>query len=324
MNRHGQNSWILYALAAAALLWMLTIPGWMQDAETQNPAATAEVATEIVLTTVLTEAPTLEPTSILTEIPTDTAAPEPVIPILPTEDITPVPPEATTEVTVAPVESESTPEVTAEATVEIPILPTEEITLLPPEATAEVTVTPVESESTPTLTPLPVLTLVGLAHYQNRLPDDAGIVVTVRALNGQILSQTLTAANGVYSVAIPVNAGYWLRLAAAQHRPVELLLLPDTLPPEMWLAGGDLNQDGCINQIDVDLITQDFMLTESLSDINQDGMVSAVDIAILTGNFDAACTVAPDAALPSPTRTAAPEATAEPAPEVTPESTNAG
>lgn len=277
-------------LCSAVMLLISLIPGEMQETPdpavmispvpdtTLSPTTTPDVlpAATVTVELLLNETATFEP------IVTSSATIEPELTLETTAEVTAMlPPAAITDQATAVVEM--TPEVTVDAEVTVPPDDTATSTL---EAvlTASATNTPA-----PASTSLPLITLIGLAHYQNRLPDDADILVTVRDLGGSIISQALTNAGGMYQVQIPADATYWLKLEASQHQRVELLLAVNSLPPEMWLAGGDLNQDGCIDQADIDLITAAFSSGAMDTDINQDGLISAIDIAILTGNYQTTC-----------------------------------
>src|SRR5262249_30067477 len=148
---------------------------------------------------------------------------------------------------------------------------------------------------TPSATPLPMMLLVGLAHYQNRPPDDAGILVTVSDLQGNLINQATTNNAGIYQVFIPPNAPFVLRITAPRHLAYETVMAAGAIPAEVSLPGGDLNQDGCVNWQDVSQITAAFSTVAPDVDINNDGLVDAADIAILTGNYQEAC--APSIAL---------------------------
>lgn len=230
--------------------------------------AAADLTVEAPVATSLPDIATLTATGTL-EMPVSATPPEM------TDELTSLPSETATAI------AEFTPEVTAEIT------PDEPAAIATPEATAtDMSASPI---LLPSGTPLDRVQLVGLAHYQNRLPDDAGIVAMVHDSQGNLVSQTMTDAAGVFTLEIPAQEPYRLSLAAPQHLQIELVLPANSLPSELWLAGGDLNQDGCINQQDIDLVTAEFLLFAPAADINRDGVVSSIDIAVLTGNYQAEC-----------------------------------
>jgi hypothetical protein len=193
---------------------------------------------------------------------------------------------------------EPAPSLTSEATeaVEILPLPENEATEEPiplaeftpePELSATATVSPLEPAATMTATQAPSQLLTGVVRYQRRVPDDSGISVFVVSLQGELLATAQTDATGSYLLAVPVDVPYLLYVTAPLHRPYTLLVEPGEMLPEMTLAGGDLNADGCIDTLDLALLTAQFGLTAMPeSDISGDGVTDASDLAILTGNFD--------------------------------------
>jgi hypothetical protein len=95
------------------------------------------------------------------------------------------------------------------------------------------------------------------------------------------------------------------------HRRVQFLLIGDEQIPDVVLAGGDLDADGCIGQIDLALFMSLFNSASiSQGDITGDGIVGAADFAVLTGNYGNSCflveptpfaTLFPVSPVPSPT-----------------------
>jgi hypothetical protein len=193
---------------------------------------------------------------------------------------------------------EPAPSLTPEATEAVEILPlpeneaTEEPTPLveftpEPEPSATATVSPLEPSVTMTATETLAQLLTGIVRYQSRVPDDSGISVFAYSLLGELLATAQTDATGSYLLAVPVEVPYLLYVTAPLHRPYTLLVEPGEMLPEMTLAGGDLDGDGCIDTLDLALLTAQFGLTAMTeSDISGDGVTDASDLAILTGNFD--------------------------------------
>ncbi|MBZ0305798.1 MAG: hypothetical protein K8I82_06990, partial [Anaerolineae bacterium] len=146
----------------------------------------------------------------------------------------------------------------------------------------------------PTPSPTPMLVPVeGQAVYQNHQPDNLGINIQVLDADGVVLYASQTQADGKFMVEVPAEFPFRLTVDAPKHRPFEVTLEPGQPLPEIILAGGDLNDDGCINVQDIELISSILESTMDLvADINGDEMTGAADLAILTGNFDAACTPA--------------------------------
>jgi hypothetical protein len=126
--------------------------------------------------------------------------------------------------------------------------------------------------------------------YQHRLPDHSGIQVTAVSTTGIVLNATFTDASGTYVMLLPADQPYQLIIEARLHRRIEVLVQPGGLPAPVELAGGDLNQDGCVGVTDLNLLTAQFDVANSTTtDINGDGITEAADLAILAGNFASDC-----------------------------------
>ncbi len=135
------------------------------------------------------------------------------------------------------------------------------------------------------------LTLVsGRVIYQNRLPNDSGIVIEVWSANHQQLAVAISDDNGGYTVHVPNDEPLRFVFKAPLHRMNAFILQPLEVPPLMILAGGDLNQDGCIGEQDVAILKAYFNQSNTpYSDINGDNLTDIADLAILSGNYDAMC-----------------------------------
>lgn len=220
----------------------------------------------------LTATPSLTTTSTPTETPTPTATP------LPSEE-----PSASPTLTLTPTPDSTLPEVT---TTDAP------------------TVTPTSTPTQP---------LVGFARYQNRAPDQGGITVTVLSSERVVLATTTTDSYGLFEIVVPGGVFYWLVIDAPLHQLVVLSMEPDSMLPEtVTLAGGDLDDDGCINTTDLALLTASFGAERSEhTDINADDRTDLTDLAILSGNYDPECIPVPGL-IPTATPTATPESTLTP------------
>ena len=295
------------------------------DSTAQDAEQTAEPpASSPTLTATPPEIPTATSTSTLAETPTSTST----LTETPTSTLTETAaPTVTVEITV-----ETTPEPivtlfptetpTASATAVITLTET-------PTAEETVTLTPTDTATaSPTATAERLLIAVqGAAHYQYRQPNDAGIRVSILDVNRVLLILTTTDEAGNYAAFIPADEAYWLLVEAPLHRRFATLVQPGEALPVVVLAGGDLNQDGCVGLSDITLLTGQFDLPNSpQSDINGDGVTEASDLAILAGNFDTTCET-PPVAVPTAEATieTTPEATADQSPtaEVTLEVTAA-
>jgi hypothetical protein len=74
----------------------------------------------------------------------------------------------------------------------------------------------------------------------------------------------------------------WEKLTALQQE--ELAKAKNTFVSEELLKQADLNQDGTINQSDIDIMNESFLNIDSKSleaDLNQDGRVDTADYALL-------------------------------------------
>ncbi len=191
--------------------------------------------------------------------------------------------------------------------------------LLAQEATPEVTADMPLPEPTATLGGVPLQFISSQATYQNRLPDNAGINIQILDNDLKLLGTAVTDAQGVYTVATPIDAFYWLVATAPLHRQQTLPIQPGSAVPNLILMGGDLNQDACIGLSDVQqVVAQLDLVGASASDITGDGVTDVADLAIVTGNYDPACEAPPTI---EATEEATAEVTAEATVEVTAEST---
>lgn len=193
-----------------------------------------------------------------------------------------------------------------------------------PYETPNLTITPTPEETrhpempgTATLTAEPTSTpaqlLAGFARYQNRAPDQAGITVVVLSAGQTVLASTATDAQGLYEIAAPAGEFYWLLIDAPLHQLAALSMWSDSpLPETITLAGGDLDDDTCINNTDLALLTAHFGAEHSEStDINGDDRTDLEDLAILSGNYDPECIPMPGL-LPTATPTGMPDVTLTP------------
>ena len=202
---------------------------------------------------------------------------------------------------------------------------------IPPETTEapQWTVTP-----TATLGGTALQYISGQAGYQNRQPDHSGIEIQILDEHLNLIGVTTTDSSGVYAVAVPDNAFYWLTASAPLHRRHVIAMQPGDPVPVLVLAGGDFNQDDCIGPGDLRLLVNALDQEGNAADINGDGHTDTVDLAIVTGNYQPDCEATPEPettpeltpeveATPEVEQTAdvTPELTAEVTPETTPETT---
>jgi glucose/arabinose dehydrogenase len=172
------------------------------------------------------------------------------------------------------------------------------------EPVHDLTPTP-EPTLTETPTPAPTLpagqsTVGGTAAYQNR-PDNTGITVQLIGLDGTVIAETLTAADGAFSfTAVPLGV-QTLRLSAPQHLTLERAVIVETdgqtvtLDNTVLLAG-DADGNGLIDALDATLIGANFDVSvppaPANADMNADGLVNITDLVLVGSNFGLTAPVA--------------------------------
>jgi hypothetical protein len=278
-------------LVLGGLLCLFTIMSHAQDATPISdiviPTSTATDSPTATLSPDPTYTATIEPT--ITEV--DTATP------FSTLDTSPSP-------TFPPTLESSTIEVTPETTSELPTafftvtpitqLATEtvETTIVAPTFTAIPSISP-----TVTLAPMPTETvelstivIAGRAVYQNHSDDNSGIQISVFDIDENLIGVTQTDANGQYTLNVPGQSSYQVVFEAFLHQRILLTVSDRESPSDIVLAGGDLDADGCIGQLDMALFTSLFNSPSvHLGDITGDGVIDASDFAILAGNYQNSC-----------------------------------
>ena len=180
----------------------------------------------------------------------------------------------------------SQPEETAEA------LPLAEVTADPTDPDPEQTLSP-EASRTPDISQTPAPSWpssMGWVRYQNRGIDHSGIVVALY-VDDVLIEQVETAADGAYELALPPEGDFRLIFDAPLHRSEMRFLTALTALPSLILLAGDLNEDGCIDRLDLDLMSIAMASPEG-ADLNGDGLTDAADIALMAANVDAECAAA--------------------------------
>jgi hypothetical protein len=276
-------------IVLGGLLCLFTAMSRAQDATPISDIPTATASLTATLSPIPTYTATFEPT--ITEM--DTATPSSMLDISPTA--------------ILPATLESSPiEVTPETTSEPPTafftvtptiqLPTETIEMRATIISTTLTVTPTVS-ATVTLAPMPTETMeismfviAGRAFYQNHSDDNSGIQISVFDMDKNLIGVTQTDANGQYTLNVPGQGSYQLVFEAFLHQPILMILSDSEIPSDRVLAGGDLDADGCIGQLDMGLFMSLFNSASiRQGDITGDGVIDASDFAILAGNYQYSC-----------------------------------
>jgi hypothetical protein len=228
--------------------------------------------------------------------------------------------------------SESTPETTFELpSTSSTLTPTNHLFTETAEATAIAPTFTLTASLYPTITLSPsstetaevlMLLMSGNAFYQNHGRDHAGIQISVFDVDEHLIGFTETDVHGQYALNVPALSSYRVVIEAALHRPIQFPLSGNEQISDIVLAGGDLDEDGCIGQLDLEGFISLFNSANiSQGDITGDGVIGAADFAVLTGNYENNCALiepAPSATplplSPTPSSTliesAAPEVTA--------------
>ncbi len=285
---------LLLRFGLAGLLCLLTLMSRAQDVTppadliSDTPTSTATASWTPTLSPTSTDTPSLEPTM------TETASASPSL-TLTLESASP---------TLSPTLESSSVETTSEATSELqttfftvtitdPLL-TEAIE---PAMTAPVVTSTASVSPTFILAPIPTETteismvlLAGKAIYQNHGSDHSGIQISAFDVHENLIGVTQTDANGQFTLTIPGQVSYQLVFEASLHRRIQVLLTGNESLPDFVMTGGDLDADGCIGQLDMDLFMTLFNSSNSSQgDITGDGWIDASDFAILAGNYDNSC-----------------------------------
>ncbi|MBN2118697.1 MAG: carboxypeptidase regulatory-like domain-containing protein [Anaerolineales bacterium] len=267
--RISKGDAVLTALPSTpASLNVLALEETPTPVETLTPTLTPTPVTEEPTATPVTEEPTPTP---VTEEPTATPV---------TEEPTPTP--VTEEPTSTPVTEEPTSTPVTEEPTSTPV--TEEPT--PTPVTEEPTPTPVESP-TPTATPVPVDgTLTGQVL--------AGKAVTVSLYDAEDMLVTSVTANtdGTFSLTAPAGM-YTVRATASGFLSAEgsvtLTAGETSTKPAITLLAGDIVNNDVIDQFDAMTIGMSYNTAiPAAADLNNDGIINVLDLELLARNYRAA------------------------------------
>lgn len=152
---------------------------------------------------------------------------------------------------------------------------------------------PINSTSVPGITIIDAGTIEGVVRRQGTQTDHANVEVVAIAVGNGVVATATTAADGSFSLAVPVGSTYTVNASypgylQSQKGSVYVVGANVNIGPTK-LVGGDVNADNCINILDIVSIVGKFGQTglpvTDPQDINDDGTVNIFDLTISAGNF---------------------------------------
>ena len=151
----------------------------------------------------------------------------------------------------------------------------------------------VNSTSVPTITVTNAGTVEGVVRRQGTQITHADTETVGIAVDGGVAATTMTAADGSFSLVIPIRGTYTISASypgylQAQKDSVYVVGTTVDIGPTT-LVGGDVNADNCINILDIVSIIGKFGTTglprTAPEDINDDGTIDILDLTVAAGNF---------------------------------------
>lgn len=152
---------------------------------------------------------------------------------------------------------------------------------------------PINSVSVPTISIINAGILQGKVLRQGTMTDHAGVSVSALALGGGVVAATTTAADGSFSLPVPLGSTYTVQASyngylGSQKNSVYIVGATVNIGTTT-LRGGDANHDNCINILDIVSIIGKFGMTglpaTDPEDINDDGTINILDLTLAAGNF---------------------------------------
>lgn len=142
------------------------------------------------------------------------------------------------------------------------------------------------STPTPMATPTPVPVIYHVSGYidvQSR-PNDSGVTVTFSGTEGTF--SATTASSGGWAIDVP-SGTYTITADKYQYLSMQrtaTISANGTLPTKV-LYGGDANDDGTVNTVDINIIGSAYGQTcPTIADVNGDCTVNVLDSALAGGN----------------------------------------
>lgn len=152
---------------------------------------------------------------------------------------------------------------------------------------------PINSVAVPTITVIDAGIIQGRVLRQGTMTDHAGVQVSALATGDGVIATTTTAADGTFSVPVPLGATYTLQASyggylKSQKTSVYVVGAVVNVGTTT-LRGGDTNGDNCVNILDVVSVIGKFGMSglpaSDPEDINDDGTINILDLTLAAGNF---------------------------------------
>ena len=172
------------------------------------------------------------------------------------------------------------------------ISPTISPTIMPTISATQImtTITPT-FQPTATVGGIALRYIQGIANYQNRVTDDAGILLQIYDNDLTLVSEVKTNIDGIYNIAVPMEGAFWMVFSAEGYRTERIYNTETVGLADVTLLAGDLNADECINFDDITLMRGEFDNSNTLFDLNDDKQIDISDVAMLAGNLNPDCVV---------------------------------
>jgi len=151
----------------------------------------------------------------------------------------------------------------------------------------------INSVSVPTIAVIDAGIIEGVVERQGSMTDHANVDVVAIATGNGVIASTTTAADGSFSLPVPLGATYTVQASYngyldSQKNSVYVVgATVDIGTTTLW--GGDANNDNCINILDIVSIIGKFGLSglpaSDPEDVNDDGVINILDLTMAAGNF---------------------------------------
>jgi len=152
---------------------------------------------------------------------------------------------------------------------------------------------PVNSTTVPAINVVPAGVILGQVLRQGTKTDNADTQIIAYNSTGGVVTDTLTAADGTFSVTVPAGGTYLVQAIYNGYLKAQkssVYVVGGTVNiGTTTIRGGDVNGDNNINILDIVTIISKFSTsgwtTAEPADINDDGTVNILDLTIAAGNY---------------------------------------